>query len=109
MPAAANPLNKIKLEIVRAINPERIVLFGSRARGRVIPSSDYDLLVVAKMRGSSSERIRRIHRAISNRGVNIDIIVRSPAELEKSLQGRDWFIQEIIKHGETLYASPTSK
>lgn len=39
-------LAEIVRRLVEAYRPERIYLFGSRARGQVSPDSDYDLLIV---------------------------------------------------------------
>jgi len=41
-----DPLPEIIRRIVAAIDPDRIILFGSHARGQARPNSDYDLLVI---------------------------------------------------------------
>jgi predicted nucleotidyltransferase len=90
-------------DIVRTCKPTRVILFGSYSRGKQTPDSDLDIFVVASMRGSSSERSRRVRRAISGTGFGIDVVVRTPAEFRRALKGRDWFVQEIDETGKVLY------
>lgn len=90
-------------DIVKGVHPFKVILFGSYARGTQTIDSDLDILVVSDIRGSSSEKIRRVDRAISVMGFGIDIIVRTRAQVRKSLQSRDWFVQEVFEHGKILY------
>jgi len=91
-------------EIVSACKPHKVILFGSHGRGSPGKDSDIDLLIVADIAGASSERFRYVQRAITSKGFGIDTIVRTPEEFEKAMEGRDWFIQEIVKRGKVLYA-----
>ena len=90
-------------DIVREIKPHKVILFGSYARGTQTPDSDLDIFVVARLRGSSSERIRRVRGAITASGFGLDVVVRSPGQVKKSLAGKDWFVQEIFEDGKVLY------
>ncbi|MBU1298251.1 MAG: nucleotidyltransferase domain-containing protein [Bacteroidota bacterium] len=97
-------INKITKEIVAACNPKLVVLFGSYGRGKPKEDSDLDIFVVANIPGKPSDRIRYINRAIAEEGFGIDIVVRTPKEFQRALKGRNWFIQEIVEEGKTLYA-----
>jgi predicted nucleotidyltransferase len=58
-------------DIVKKIKPHKVILFGSYARGTPTPDSDIDIFVVASMRGTSSERIRRVRSAITATGFGL--------------------------------------
>lgn len=90
-------------DIVREIKPDKVILFGSYARKQQTPDSDLDVFVVARLRGTSSQRIRRVRRAITANGFGLDVVVRSPKQVKKSLAGRDWFVHEVFEEGKVLY------
>lgn len=90
-------------DIVKGVNPIKVIMFGSYARGTQSAYSDLDIFVVADMEGSSVERIRRVNSTINARGFGIDVVVRTPEQVQKSLAGRDWFVQEIFEQGRILY------
>ena len=90
-------------DIVREIKPRKVILFGSYARGEATPDSDLDVFVVASLRGTASQRIRRVRNAITKNGFGLDVVVRSPKQVKKSLAGRDWFVQEVFEQGKVLY------
>lgn len=64
--------------IVREFAPERILLFGSRARGNARPDSDLDLLVVMPFSGTSREKAVEIAVALHHVHVATDIFVVTP-------------------------------
>src|SRR5450759_378716 len=70
--------------IVERFAPERIVLFGSRARGDHQPESDYDLIVVLDTPLARGERDRPIRDALHGAEHHVDVIVYTPAEFERS-------------------------
>ncbi len=70
--------------IVDRFAPERIVLFGSRARGDHQPESDYDLIVVLESPLDRGERDGPIRDAIQEAGRSVDVTVYTPAEFDVS-------------------------
>ena len=96
-------ISKMVSDIVRKCSPDKVILFGSHAYGKPTEDSDVDLFVVANMAEIGAERIRVVLRAIEE-NVAVDVVVRTPEEVERSLQGRDWFVQEIFQKGKVLYA-----
>jgi predicted nucleotidyltransferase len=71
-------------EVVRRIvavgDPERVILFGSRARGDARPDSDIDLLIVQETDDPPARRSLAIRRALRGIPVGKDVIVYTPEE-----------------------------
>ena len=89
--------------IVESLHPEKIILFGSYAYGKPTPNSDVDLLVILDTTASRSERSWSVSRLLIPRPFPVDILVRTPAEIEQSVLKRDYFILEILSQGRVLY------
>ena len=90
-------------KIVDELNPEKIILFGSYAYGKPTPHSDVDLLVVLKTSASLKERSWKVSRLLLPRPFPVDILVKTPKEIEKALKSDDFFLQEILTRGKVLY------
>jgi predicted nucleotidyltransferase len=90
--------------IVKKFHPEKIILFGSQARGDAGPDSDVDLLVVMDYEGSELDKEVEIGVALGGIRVAKDIIVTRPQELawRKNIVGT---IEYPATHeGKVLYA-----
>jgi predicted nucleotidyltransferase len=96
-------IKRVVDDIVREIKPHKVILFGSYARGTQTPDSDLDVFVIASLRGTAAQRIRRVRNAVTINGFGLDVVVRSPRRVKKALEGRDWFVQEILAEGKVLY------
>ena len=68
--------------IVRQFMPDKIILFGSHARGSAGPDSDVDLLIVMPVAGSKREKAVEIGVALHDIRVPKDLIVVTPEEFE---------------------------
>ena len=97
-------LDRVTRSIVDQIDPLRIILFGSAARGEMHAHSDLDFLVIKERlgprRGETSGRIRG--RLPAERRA-VDILLISPEEVE---QNRDEVYQAVgqaLAHGRTIY------
>jgi predicted nucleotidyltransferase len=82
--------------------PRRIILFGSYAYGTPTEESDVDLLVVTTYRGHPVHKAIEIRQRVSA-PFALDLIVRSPREIQRRYQLNDWFIREIVDKGRILY------
>ena len=71
-------LPEITQRILAVSDPEKIILFGSYARGDYSPDSDLDLMVVMQNIQSSREESTRLRRALRGLLVPIDILVATP-------------------------------
>ncbi|KXK12540.1 MAG: DNA polymerase subunit beta [Chloroflexi bacterium OLB14] len=90
-------------KIVTELKPEKIVLFGSYAYGKPNPDSDVDLLVVMKTNASYKERSWKVSRLLIPRPFPVDILVKTPKEINTALKAGDFFLKEILTRGKVLY------
>lgn len=105
MTPSSEQIEELAAEIGTRFNAERVILFGSHARGTPGPDSDVDLLVVMEHEDSSIDQALRILRALKYRGA-LDLVVRSPAEVERRTRLGDFFLREVLREGKTLYERP---
>lgn len=90
-------------QIVEEIEPDKIVLFGSYAYGDPTPGSDVDLLIILETDAPSKERSWSISRLLLPRPFPVDILVKTPQEVEQALAKGDLFLREILARGKVLY------
>jgi len=96
-------LNNITEKIVKNFNPEKIILFGSYAWGKPSTDSDLDLLIIMKSKLPPVKRIAEVSKILRPRIIPIDILVKTPKEIEKRLEIGDFFIKEILTKGKIIY------
>lgn len=98
-------VERLARRIAAEFRPEKIILFGSQAAGGADEGSDVDLLVVMESPLRPVEQAAEIRRFLKY-SHPLDILVRSPAELERRLALGDYFLREVVSHGITLYERP---
>ncbi|MCD6401738.1 MAG: nucleotidyltransferase domain-containing protein, partial [Anaerolineales bacterium] len=84
--------------------PEKIILFGSVARGDIGPDSDIDLLVVKRI-DKRRQLAKQIYKALIGVGRAVDIIVVTPEDIEKYKDSRALVIAPAIREGKVIYAA----
>ena len=84
--------------------PQRVILFGSHARGDATPDSDVDLLVIMPTKKQPIEQAVEIRQRI-RRSFPLDLIVKTPADVDWRLSLRDCFLTTIMNEGRTIYES----
>ena len=89
-------------QIARDFRPERIILFGSHAYGEPTPDSDVDLLVVMPFEGRHTRQAIRMLTQL-NVLTPIDLLVRTPEQVEERLAMGDFFMREILEQGKVMY------
>lgn len=89
--------------LITALQPEKVILFGSYAYGTPTPDSDVDLLVVLDTSASSTDRYLAVSGLLYPRPFPMDILVRTPREIEEALGKGDFFIRDIVLQGQVLY------
>ena len=96
---------EIREKIVREMNPEKIILFGSYAWGKPNSDSDVDLFIVKDSKERRIDRIREVRKIILGSGVAVDILVYTPKEIEKRVDLEDPFILNILNKGRIIYSA----
>lgn len=87
--------------LVRAVKPERVVLFGSYATGRASGDSDLDLCVVLDTEEDFFRRSVRVQKTIPPGPFPLDVVAYTPREMEAN---RDLpFFHAILTQGITVY------
>lgn len=81
----------------------KVVVFGSYAYGEPTPDSDVDILVIIDDRASHKETLLKITRLFRPRLFPLNLILRTPDEINFSMENNDFFIKEIILRGVTIY------
>lgn len=95
-------LDEVIRRVVQVAQPEKIILFGSAARGRMGPHSDLDLLVV-RAGVDALDLMGDIYRNIRGVGAAIDAIVASPDDLERYRDSYGMVIREALREGRVVY------
>ena len=90
-------------QIIRLYKPEKIILFGSLAKGEINDATDIDLFIIKKdIPNIGVDRIRQIE-ALIRYNLATDYIIYRPEEVEDRLNQGDPFIKNIISKGKVLY------
>lgn len=90
--------------MVRIADPDKIILFGSRATGKARKDSDYDILVLKKRIENNNDRlVARKIRSELNGIVPMDIVVSTTSNYEKNKNYPFLIYYEIEKTGKVLY------
>jgi len=100
-------LNNIVDDIVKRVNPTKVILFGSTARGETNTDSDLDLLIIEKEK-FSKERSRRkelqkIRQLLMKYKIPKDILLYDEDEVNYWKDSANHVIARCIKEGRTLY------
>lgn len=90
--------------IVQKFDPERIILFGSHARGHPGPASDVDLLVVMPVVGAKREKQLEIGIALHSFELPVDVIVTTPEDFDWRSQIPGTIERPASLEGRVLYA-----
>ena len=100
-------LDEMVNKIVKAVDPEQIILFGSRSRSDEKPGSDIDLLIIDskpfdKMRSRRKE-MAKIWRILSGFRIPKDILIYSQDEVEYWRDSLNNVVSRALREGKVLY------
>ena len=96
-------LDQMVQRIVGRFHPDRIILFGSHAKGKPTQDSDLDLLIVMPVEGSRRRKANEIDLALADRTVPLDVIVVTPDQFERQRDVIGTIVGEAVREGKTLY------
>lgn len=97
-------ISRVLERLVRSFAPERIVLFGSYAKGTARPGSDVDLLVVADLEGDPVVHLRRARQLVADSFPPVDVVLCTPEEVAEAPTARSPFLLSILGNGITVYS-----
>jgi len=89
-------------QIAEKFQPERIILFGSYASGKPTEDSDVDLLVILPFEELPVQKAIAIRQQLKA-PFPLDLMARTPQQIQQRLEMGDFFIQDIMKNGRVLY------
>jgi len=81
-----------------------VILFGSYASGNAKEGSDLDLMLVKQTNEDPINRAAGIRKALKDLFIPMDILVYTPAEIEKDKERKFTFIHDVLKSGKVIYA-----
>lgn len=101
----AEQISELTERIAREYHPERIILFGSQARGAPGADSDVDLLVIVPFDGPPVRKAIEILNHVDP-SFPVDLLVRTADQVRQRLELDDFFMREIVETGRVLYEAP---
>ena len=102
--AIEKTIDQLVRRIVEMFHPDRVILFGSHARGSADSDSDVDLLVVMPVSDSKRSSQLDIRRALREIRAPVDIIVTTPEEFEWRRKVVGTIEYPAVKEGKLVYA-----
>ena len=89
--------------LAEAVQPERILLFGSHARGNAGPDSDVDLLVIAPSELPPWRRTPPLYRLLAGAGLPKDLLWYTAEEVADWQGVRSHFLTGALREGQVVY------
>jgi predicted nucleotidyltransferase len=96
-------LQEIIRRIVRVAHPEKIILFGSAARGEMGPNSDVDLLVIKRGEYHQGHLTGDIYMNLHGVGQAVDVILVTPEQVERYRDTNCLVIAPALRQGREVY------
>ena len=96
-------LRQIVQKLLGVGHPQKIILFGSQARGQASSESDYDLLVIEDSSIPRHHRAAPYRRALKDLGHPKDILVWTQSEIDDWKNVPNAFITTALREGQVLY------
>ena len=96
-------LAEIVRRVVEAVDPDKIILFGSQARGDAQEHSDLDLMIVKASDLPRHRRTAPIHKALWSIDIPTDILWYTPEEIDEWSEVRQHVATQATRQSRTLY------
>lgn len=97
------PLERAIDVVVRVAEPDRIILFGSRAGDNYRGESDYDLLVLKRDVERRKKLAQNIYLNFKNIGAPVDVIVADLGEYEQTKDDPYLIYSDAARNGRVIY------
>lgn len=96
-------LDEATQRLVEAAHPEKIILFGSYARGDFDKDSDLDLLVILPTVHDRFEETVRLYKVLRRLGMPVDVVLYSAEQVEERRNLRGTMLYHALNEGRVLY------
>ena len=98
-------LKEVVRRVARAAKPEKIILFGSAARGTCGPHSDLDLLVIKRGKFDHHRLSEAVYTELLGSGAAVDVVFATPEEVEQYRNEHCLIIAPALKEGIVVYGA----
>jgi predicted nucleotidyltransferase len=89
--------------LIRTFSPERVVLFGSYAKGTTHINSDVDLLIITNMNINKAQYKHRARQLTADSFPSIDVVFATREDLALATINKSPFLLSILQSGITIY------
>ena len=96
-------VREVVQRVVQAARPDKIILFGSRARGSARPDSDFDLVVIKNSDEPGYRRDASLYLALAGLNAPVDVMVYTPEEVREWSAVPQAFITTAVREGKVVY------
>ena len=96
-------IETVATQLAEAAGAERVILFGSHARGEAHGASDVDLMIIAKSDLPRFKRSRALYRLLRPHPFPMDLVVYTPEEVERGRRSPLSFVSTVLQEGKTVY------
>jgi predicted nucleotidyltransferase len=91
--------------VVEAAQPDKIILFGSAARGEMGPHSDLDLLVIKGGKYHQGKVTTEIYRQLADAEAAVDVVVATPEDVERYRNSPCLVYYPALREGKIVYGA----
>ena len=98
-------IDQLVKSVVEAVQPLKIILFGSAARDNTTADSDVDLLVVMPEGIHRRETARYLYKHLGETGIPVDILVATPDDLKRHKNNIGLIYRTVLQEEKEVYAA----
>ena len=102
-------IDEIVERVVEIAQPQKIILFGSAARGDMRAHSDLDFLVIIRDDEDGRDVQRRIYTNLPSKRIPVDVIVASTSAIERYKHSHALVYKPALREGKVMYESPNQE
>jgi uncharacterized protein len=99
----SNEIDNLVQKIVARIQPQKVILFGSYAKGTATIKSDLDILVIKETDLPMAHRADDLKPMLSHTLIPVDVHIYTPEEVEEYGKEPFSFVQSILKSGKVVF------
>jgi len=99
---AMNEIRRFGKQIGQQFAAEKVILFGSYAKGGASADSDVDLLIICPFKGRGVDKSVEIRMKLRPK-FPVDLLIRTAQTVNQRIKMGDGFIKEILQEGKILY------